>query len=293
MSQYISYVENLKTNPDFKSSSEQLKSLYNNNYRRQQISTEVLNAIKYERLEPIYRTLTANAADYTVYVVGNVNLETLKPMVEKYIGSLPTKKKITARVDDGVRYATNEVINDFRHPMQQPKVSVCRIYTGDIEYNLENSVTMNFLQDVLRSRYTISIREEKGGTYGVGVGGSLSAFYKPSYQLVVQFDTNETMADELSEIVVAELKAIAANGPKSEDLEKVREYMIKEWNNRLVQNGAWMNYIYQYYTFGDAVNRVADYENIVKGMTAEKVAALAAKVLADGNMTYVVMRPAK
>ena len=293
MSQYISYVENLKSNPDYKSSSEQLKTLYKNNYRRQQISTEVLNAIKYERLEPIYRALTANAADYTVYVVGNVNLETLQPMVEKYIGSLPTSKKITKRVDDGVHYATGEVVNDFTHPMQQPKVSVCRIYTGDIEYNLENSVTMNFLQDILRSRYTISIREEKGGTYGVGVGGSLDPLYNPSYQLVVQFDTNEAMADELSEIVVAELKQIAANGPKSEDLEKVREYMVKEWNNRLVQNGAWMNYIYQFYTYGEAVNRVANYENIVKSMTAEKVAALAAKVLADGNMTYVVMRPAK
>ncbi len=293
MSQYISYVENLKSNPDYKSSSEQLKSLYKNNYRRQQISTEVLNAIKYERLEPIYRALTANAADYTVYVVGNVDLNTLQPMVEKYIGSLPTSKKITKRVDDGVHYATGEVVNDFTHPMQQPKVSVCRIYTGDIEYNLENSVTMNFLQDILRSRYTISIREEKGGTYGVGVGGSLDPLYNPSYQLVVQFDTNEAMADELSEIVVAELKQIAANGPKSEDLEKVREYMVKEWNNRLVQNGAWMNYIYQFYTYGEAVNRVANYENIVKSMTAEKVAALAAKVLADGNMTYVVMRPAK
>jgi len=293
MSQYISYVENLKTNPDFKASSEQLKSLYNNHYRRQQISTEVLNSIKYERLEPIYRALTANAADYTVYIVGNVNLETLQPMVEKYIGSLPTKKKLTKRLDDGIRYAKGEVVNDFNHPMQQPKVSVCRIYTGEIEYNLENSVTMNFLQDILRSRYTVSIREEKGGTYGVGVGGSVAALYNPNYQLVIQFDTNEKMADELSEIVVAELKEIAANGPKSEDLEKVREYMIKEWNNRLVQNGAWMNYIYQYYTYGEAVNRVANYENIVKSMTAEKVAALAAKVLADGNMTYVVMRPAK
>ena len=293
MSQYISYVENLKTNPDFKASSEQLKSLYNNHYRRQQISTEVLNSIKYERLEPIYRALTANAADYTVYIVGNVNLETLQPMVEKYIGSLPTKKKLTKRLDDGIRYAKGEVVNDFNHPMQQPKVSVCRIYTGEIEYNLENSVTMNFLQDILRSRYTVSIREEKGGTYGVGVGGSVQALYNPNYQLVIQFDTNEKMADELSEIVVAELKEIAANGPKSEDLEKVREYMVKEWNNRLVQNGAWMNYIYQYYTYGEAVNRVANYENIVKSMTAEKVAALAAKVLADGNMTYVVMRPAK
>jgi zinc protease len=177
--------------------------------------------------------------------------------------------------------------------MQQPKVSVCRYYTGDIEYNLENAVTLSFLRDILRARYTISIREEKGGTYGVGVGGSLDPLYNPSYQLVVQFDTNEAMADELSEIVVAELKQIAANGPKSEDLEKVREYMVKEWNNRLVQNGAWMNYIYQFYTYGEAVNRVANYENIVKSMTAEKVAALAAKVLADGNMTYVVMRPAK
>ncbi len=293
MSQYISYVENLKTNPDFKASSEQLKSLYNNHYRRQQISTEVLNSIKYERLEPIYRALTANAADYTVYIVGNVDLETLKPLVEKYIGSLPTKKKLTKRLDDGIRYATGEVINDFRHPMQQPKVSVCRIYTGEIEYNLENSVTMNFLQDILRTRYTASIREEKGGTYSVGVGGSVQALYNPNYQLVVQFDTNEVMADELSEIVVAELKQIAENGPKSEDLEKVREYMIKEWNNRLVQNSSWMNYIYQYYTYGEAVNRVANYENIVKGMTGEKIAALAAKVLADGNMTYVVMRPAK
>ena len=293
MSQYISYVENLKSNPDYKSSSEQLKTLYKNNYRRQQISTEVLNAIKYERLEPIYRALTANAAGYTVYIVGNVDLNTLQPMVEKYIGSLPTSKKITKRVDDGVHYATGEVVNDFTHPMQQPKVSVCRIYTGDIEYNLENSVTMNFLQDILRTRYTASIREEKGGTYSVGVGGSVAALYNPTYELVVQFDTNEAMADELSEIVVAELKQIAANGPKSEDLEKVREYMVKEWNNRLVQNGACMNYIYQFYTNGEAVNRVANYENIVKSMTAEKVAALAAKVLADGNMTYVVMRPAK
>ena len=76
-------------------------------------------------------------------------------------------------------------------------------------------------------------------------------------------------------------------------MEKVREYLIKEWNNRLVQNGHWVNYIYQYYTFGEAVNRVANYENVVKAMNGEKIAALAAKILADNNMTYVVMRPEK
>ena len=54
-----------------------------------------------------------------------------------------------------------------------------------------------------------------------------------------------------------------------------------------------MNYIYQYYTYGENMNRVANYEAVVKSMTAEKIAALAAKILADNNMTYVVMRPAK
>ena len=293
LGQYISYVENLKTNPDFKASSEQLKTLYGNNPRRQQISTEVLQSIKYQRVEPIYRQLLANAADFTVYIIGNVELETLKPLVEKYIGSLPTSKKITKRVDDGVRCVKGENVNDFKTPMQQPKVNVYRVYTGDIDFTLENSVAMNFLKDILRARYTVSIREEKGGTYGVSVGGAVNALYTPNYELEIQFDTNEAMADELSEIVVAELKKIAAEGPKAEDLNKVREYLIKEWNNRLVQNNAWMNYIYLYYTYGENMNRVANYETIVKGMTAEKIAALAAKILADNNMTYVVMRPQK
>ncbi|MBR7182616.1 MAG: insulinase family protein [Alistipes sp.] len=289
--QYKSYVENLKSNPDYRASSEQLKTLYGNNPRRQQISTEVLNDIKFERVEPIYRQMLSNAANFTVFVVGNVELDTLKPLVEKYIGSLPTSKKLTKRVDDGVRYATGT--NDFKEKMQQPKVSVCRIYTGQTDYNLDNYVTMNFLQDILRSRYTESIREEKGGTYGVGVGGSIDPYYSPTYSLVVQFDTNEAMADELSEIVVAELQKIAQNGPESKDLEKVREYLIKEWKNRLVQNGPWMNYIKNYYIFGEAMNNVANYERIVNEMTGDKIAALAAKVLADNNMAYIVMRPEK
>ena len=177
--------------------------------------------------------------------------------------------------------------------MQQPKVSVCRYYTGDIEYNLENAVTLSFLRDILRARYTVSIREEKGGTYGVGVRGSISSNPTSNYCLTVDFDTNEVMADELSEIVVAEIKQIAANGPKAEDLEKVREFMLKQWKADLEQNNSWMSYLYNYYTYGEARNFVANYENIVKGMTTEKVATLAAKILADNNMAYVVMRPKK
>ena len=292
LGQYISYVENITTNPDYVASSEQLKSLYGNNPRRQQISTEVLKSINFDRVAPIYRQLLSNAADFTVYIVGNVDLATLKPLVEKYIGSLPAKKKkLTKRVDDGVRYATGEVINDFKAPMQQPKVSVCRFYTGDIEFNLENTVTATFLKDILRSRYTTSIREEKGGTYGVGVGGSLMIKPVEHYLVRIQFDTNEQMADELSQIIVDEIEKIAKEGPLAEDMDKTREFLLKDYKKLLEQNVWWLQAIDSYYRYG--LDNVNDYEAAVNGVTAADVQALAKRLLEDKNMIKVVMRPEK
>ena len=291
--QYISYVENLKSNPDFKASAEQEKTLFGNHPRRQQISTERLNDVKFERLEPIYKQLYANAADFTVYIVGNVNLETLKPLVEKYIGSLPTSKKLTKRVDDGVRFVKGEHTNDFSCEMQQPKVGLSRHYTGSIDYTLENSVALTFLREVLRSRYTTSIREEKGGTYSVMVGGRMIRGIEPAYQLMVQFDTNDQLADELAQIVIDEIKKIATDGPNPADIDKVREYLLKERNNQLQQNGAWINYISLNDVHGKAMDHIADYERLIKEVNGETLKALAAKILADNNMVHIIMRPAK
>ncbi|MBQ7856075.1 MAG: insulinase family protein [Alistipes sp.] len=289
--QLRSYVENLKSNPDYVASAEVQKTLYGNSPRRQQISTEMLNNVKFERLASIHKQLFSNIADFTVYITGNVDLESLKPLVEKYIGSIPASKRLTPAKDDGVRYVKGVVVNDFRVAMQQPKVGVYRFYTGEIPYTLENKVAMSFLSSALTSRYTISIREEKGGTYGVGVGGRVSDKFEPKYILQVQFDTNEQMADELSDIVVAELQKIANEGPLAADVDKTREYLLKEWQNQLRDNGSWAQFIMEKYNNG--LDYIGSYEQIVKDMSVEKVQALAKKILSDNNMTYVVMRPQK
>ena len=291
MGQLNSYVANLTSNPDYLVGIEIQKTLYGNSPRRQQISPELLSKITFERLEPVYRSLITNINDFDVYITGNVNLDSLKPLVEKYIGSINSSKKLTPKKDDGVRYVKGEVVNDFRVAMQQPKVGVYRFYTGEIPYTLENKVAMGFLSSALTSRYTVSIREEKGGTYGVGVGGRLSDKFEPNYMLQIQFDTNEQMADELSEIVVAELKKIAEQGPLATDIDKTREYLLKEWQNQLRDNHTWLQFIDMYYTNG--LDYPASYEQTVKEMNAEKIQALAQKILSDNNMVYVVMRPQK
>ena len=291
MNQYRPYIENAQKNPDYISGVQRKKTLYGDHFRRQQLTPAILDQVKFENIEPAYKKLFSNAADFTTYIVGNVDMATLKPLVEKYLGSLPVSKKLTKKADDGVRTVKGEVVNDFKVKMQQPKVGLTRIYTGPIDYTMKNRVAMNVLSQVLRSRYTISIREEKGGTYSVGVGGRVFADYTPSYQLIVLFDTNEQMADELSQIVVDEIKKIATDGPNAEDVEKTRKYLLKEYENQIQSNGNWADWLDSYNYRG--MNFVTEYKKAVEELTYDDLKALAAKILKDNNMAYIVMRPEK
>ena len=291
MNQLKPYIENAQTNPDYISYVQRQKTLYGNHYRRQQLTPELLDKVKFEQLEPAYKALYSNAANFTTYIVGNVDLATLKPLVEKYLGSLPVSKKLAKKVDDGVRTVKGEVVNDFKAKMQQPKVGLTRIYTGPIDYTLKNRVAMNVLSQVLRSRYTVSIREEKGGTYSVGVGGRVESDYEPWYQLIVLFDTNEQMADELSQIVIDEIKKIATEGPKADDVEKTRKYLLKEYENQVQMNNNWVSWLYEWDERG--LDYAAEYKKVVEALTYDDLKALAAKILADNNMAHIIMRPEK
>ena len=289
MKQYRAYVDNLKTNPDYIMGEQEEKTLYGNNPRRQSLSMEMLDKVNFERLDEVFATLYPNGNTFTYTFVGNVDLETLRPLVEKYIGSLPASKQKLSFVDDGVRYAKGVVVNDFKTPMQQPKVSVSRIYTGKGKASLKNRLTMTFLTQALNSRYLISIREEKGGTYGVGVNGGFDDAPFETYNLKISFDTNEKQADELSEIVLKEIQKIAAEGPLAEDVEKTREFFLKNWKNTLEQNGGWMRVISAWYENG--IDQYGTYEDIVKNLKYSDVQKMAKKILKDNNMVYVVMRP--
>ena len=88
---------------------------------------------------------------------------------------------------------------------------------------------------------------------------------------------------------MAELKKIAAEGPLAEDIEKTREFYIKEWHNTLEQNGGWMRAIRTWYENG--IDQLGTYESIIKNMKYSDIQKLAQKILKDNNMTYVVMRP--
>jgi zinc protease len=286
---YIPYFTNMESDPNYICSKELQKTLYNNHPRRQATSGAQIEALNIPALQAVHAKLFSYADDFRFIIAGNVDLNTLKPLVEKYIGSLPTSKSAEyAVVDDGVRFATN-VTNEFRTKMQQPKVSVRLIYTGAMEDNAKNRLIVDLLSRALDSRYMISIREEKGGTYGVSVQGAVEEYPVENYFLAIVFDTNDQLADELVEICDAELRKIAEEGPLADDVAKSKEFLQKNYANVLENNSGWMSAIYRWYEEG--YNFKEEYLGILESITLEDVQAMAKKLLEDGNRTLVMMRP--
>ena len=287
---YVPYFRNMESDPNYLMGKAFTETLYQNHPRRQVTSAAQIESLNLETLARVHSALYSYADDFRFVIAGNVDLNTLKPLVEKYLGSLPTsKKEAYAVVDDGVRTATGEVTNDFRVSMQQPKVSVYLTYSGAIEDNAKNRLVLDLLTRALDSRYMVSIREEKGGTYGVHVQGGINKEPVEQYMAIIVFDTNEQLADELVDICYAEIEKIAAEGPLAEDVAKSKEFLQKNYANVLENNSGWMSAITRWYEEG--YNYKEEYLGILESITLEDIQAMAQKMLQDNNRTLVIMRP--
>ena len=280
---------NLQANPQFRFTQERNNALYGNSPRRPNLSYDNLGEISYEKLQPIFEKLYGNTDDFTFTITGNVDLNELRPLVEKYLGSLPRTKKHYTWVDDGVRIIPGRQEYRFEMPMEQPKVTVYTAITGPIEYNLENKLAITALSQLLSIRYTAVMREEKGGTYVIGTAGFVNNTPVAQYQLLSQYDTNPEKLLELRPDIVNELQRIADNGANPEDLTKVKEFLVKSHATEQKDNSYWMNTLHDFYN--ENVDMNTAYNDIVNSFTPEYFRNLAARIIADGNIFEVIMDP--
>ena len=190
----------------------------------------------------------------------------------------------------GLAVNDDNYVTHYRKEMQDPKTSVYMIYNGDMEYNLYNDIYMEVLSDVLDIVYTKSIREEQGGTYGVGVMGQINNRPEDNFMFYIVFDTNDEVYATLMDIAKAGLKDVAENGPRQEDLSKVLENKLKKRVEELQENRFWINTIVS--AERDNIDFVTEYENIINGITVESVADFA-KQIVNGNLKEVVQLPVK
>ena len=282
---------NLVNTPDFKFQNFVSEKLYGGNERVVLINDEVLENAKLETIEKVYRNiLFKNVGGATLTIVGNVDLETLKPLVEKYVGSLPKGKKASEvkkeNMIDMAKGVSEEVLTV---EMQTPKKTVFQVWSAYMPVTTKEIATLKVANYILDMIYTKTIREKEGGTYGVGT--SLGATRKPydRVTLMVQFDTNPEQAEKLSGLTAKYLKEFAQNGPTAEEMAMALENLKKNVPESRISNSYWQSALKLNLEHG--IDYDAEYEAALNSVTAEDIKALLQAVLAQDNFIQIMLAP--
>ncbi|WP_320054501.1 insulinase family protein [uncultured Acetobacteroides sp.] len=279
---------NMEAQPMVAFSDSVTAALYGKHPRAQRMTAAMMDKIDYARCLEIYKQRFANIGDFTFTFVGNIDEKTLKPMVEQYIASLPGNGKKETFRDVKMYPRKGEYKNIFEKEMKTPKATVSATYTGKVDYSVDNRIKMSILSQIMNIVYTKTIREDEGGTYGVQVGGNVSRYPYGSYTFRIRFDTDPKQVDRLSAKAKAGLDELIKDGPSAENLNKVKEYMLKNYTEAQRDNGHWLDAIDTYYTLG--IDNQNGYDAKIKAITTNDIKEFAAKLFAQKNEVDVIMK---
>ncbi len=280
-------LESAKANPLASFNDTLTTVLFNNHPRNVIIQPESLDKLNYDRILEMYKERFADGDDFTFFFVGNIDVEKMKPLIAQYLGTLPTLPTKENYVDRGMDVVKGNVVKEYAKAQETPMATVAMIHTGDFAYNLKNIILTDYLTQILRQLYTEEVREKEGGTYGVQCAGSMDKH--PDDELLIQivYQTDPDKKDHLNKVIDAQLEKIASEGPTEEQIQKVKEYMLKQYNDNQKENGYWLTNLLKYFNTG--IDQNSGYDKLVESITAKEIQQFAADILKQGNKTTVIM----
>jgi len=291
MSRIIAWIKNTSTDPRTIANDSIQFLMADRNPRRMPLNVDKMNKVEFDKVVEIYNDRFSDGADFRFYFVGNIDEAKLKPLVETYIGGLTTNSKNETWRDNNVRPPANNAENKFSVSMEIPKATVFVNYNDNFKYTAENLVYLKAIKYILSLRYTETIREEEGGSYGVGVWTSASKYPYEGYKLNMKFDCDPERAEYLMSIVYAEVEKLQKTGPTEVDVHKTIEYFLKTREEKLKENSFWLGALVS--IDKNELNTISssNYEDIVKGMTPKKIQKFCKKIFKDSENVEVVMLP--
>jgi len=280
-------LESAQANPLSSINDSLQKAMYNNHPRVVMMKPEMVDQIDYDRILEMYNDRFKDASDFTFYFVGNIDLETAKPLIAEYLGALPAINRKETFKDTKMSIRKGVYKNEYAKEQQTPTATIVFLYSGKAPYTLKNDILLSFATQVLDMVYTEEVREKEGGTYGVNCFGDLQKYPKEQLLLQIVFQTDPAKKDKLAGIVVDELKKLAAEGPSDVHLRKVKEYMLKKYADNQKENGYWMNNLNDYFYYG--MDMTEGYTDIVNSITAKDIQKFVSDLLKQGNEIEVTM----
>ncbi|MEJ7810556.1 MAG: insulinase family protein [Gemmatimonadaceae bacterium] len=249
-----------------------------------------VDSIDLARSVAFYRDRFADASDFTFVFVGNFALDSIRPLIQTYLASLPSSGRKESWRDAGIRPPTGVVKRVVRKGTE-PKAQTQIVFTGPFKWDRAERYAFSSMSAVLNIRLRDLLREGLGGVYGVNVGGSPSREPRQEYSFGVSFGSSPERMDELTKAVFAVIDSIKTNGPTPQDIEKVRESQRRREETGQKENGFWLSNLAFADQYGDDVHVLVDASQMRSTLTAELVKQAARKYLNAANYVQVTLLP--
>ena len=286
MEQQQEFLTNAHVNPMLAYNDTLHKVAYATN-RMASMDKEQLKRVNYNRIMHIYKELFANAANFKLILTGNININKLRPLLCQYIATLPSNNTKETIGTYEPKLVDGKKTYIFHKKQTTPTAITTIVIKGKMEYNNRNELLMDAIGQLLRIVYTEKVREDKGGTYSVQASGDLQHHPNDEALLRIAFQTDPQKYNDLIPIVYKELEKMATEGPSQQDLDKVKAYELKVYNQVLRMNNYW-----EYVLYTDLYNGIdvdTDFRYIVENMTCDDIRTTLRNLIDQNNCIEVTM----
>ena len=282
---------NLKVNPQYYFSDQVAKIMSQQHPRGGGLpEPEDLDKVSLDQVMDIYRERFANPSDFTFFFVGNVDLETLKPLVEKYLASIPGTKDKESWKDLGIRPPLNKIDTAYYKGTDE-KSSVIINFTGLSYPSKEESYSLGAFTDILSNRLIDILREDESNVYTVNASRSRQKVPYERYTVTVTFPCGPENVEKLTNLVYAEIEKIQKEGVTEEDIIKIQEADRQNRKENLRKNGFWMGQLRAYYFNGSDLKNFYQYETQVDNLNSQDIQAVANKYVDLDKSIRMVLYP--
>ncbi len=292
MSMLTAFLKNKSDNPANVFSDSTTATIYNYSPWRMPVSMDRLKEINYDKGYKLYKERFANAGDFTFVFVGNFTLDTIKPLIEKYIASLPSTGEKENYKDVGIRYPKGIINKEIKKGIE-PKSSVELFFTGDMDWSMKNEYEVQSLAELMNIKLRESIREEKGGTYGVSVSGAAPKIPYGRYIVAITFGCQPQRAEELSKAVLTQIDSLKNYPVSAVYINKVKEAQLKSLEKNSKENGAWLNWITSALENGITVEQYMPSKERIESLTPQVIMNTAKRCFNMDNYIKMILYPEK
>jgi zinc protease len=290
MTRFAALLENQSRDPESAFQDTMQVTLTQHHFRARPITAAMLKEIDLERSLAIYRERFANAGDFTFVLVGNFAPDSIKPLIEKYLGALPGSGAREQARDVGKRMPKGVIEKTVRRGVE-PKSNTAMVFSGPFEFTLPNRMAILLMSEVLDIRLRDVLREDLGGTYGVSVGSSAAREPVPYYTVDISFGADPQRLEALTKTVFEQIEKLQREGPTAEELAKVKETQRREWETNLKRNGYWAGQIEARDRAGEPIADVLSFPQRLNAATAAMLQTAAQRYLSKANFVRVSLYP--